>query len=390
MVYQKKTSNSNQLRAEREHFSTPDHHYNTRFSARNNAKRSCVPYKVLDFSNAQGDHYEENTYLVEDDNSSERFSTASLNSFHNSSEISRNSITANYCDQQIETRLRKFEKPMDFDGPPCPNDNRKWIRNGSLVLIVAVIAWYVNHVRVQLNRMQIDIESVNGRISDIVDARLDTLHQLSEFSNLVKDLKQSQSNFKFTIQKTIENEISKMYNDKTGRTDFALESAGGRIVQLSPGTENYAQPKSSLLGISLCDGMHGPRAIIQTGTSPGECWAFKGSSGGVIIKLLGSIRIDAVSLEHISKSISPSGDSTTAPKDFTVWGLKSVVDRGTLLGQFSYKLDGPPVQMFKLHYPIHDTFDFIELKVQSNHGNNDFTCVYRFRVHGIMENAKGK
>lgn len=34
-------------------------------------------------------------------------------------------------------------------------------------------------------------------------------------------------------------------------------------MQLSSGTENYAQPKSSLLGIPLCDGMHGPRAIIQ-------------------------------------------------------------------------------------------------------------------------------
>ncbi|KAF7277279.1 hypothetical protein GWI33_008878, partial [Rhynchophorus ferrugineus] len=115
----------------------------------------------------------------------------------------------------------------------------------------------------------------------------------------------------------------------------------------------------------------------HAGTSPGECWAFKGSNGGAIIKLLGPIRIDAVSIEHISKNISPTGDSTTAPKDFTVWGLKTPTDRGTLLGQYSYNIQGPLIQMFSLSHPPTEAYEIVELRILSNHGNADFTCIYR-------------
>jgi hypothetical protein len=31
------------------------------------------------------------------------------------------------------------------------------------------------------------------------------------------------------------------------------------------------------------------------------------------------------------------------------------------------------------------TFQAVELSVLSNHGNLDYTCIYRFRVHGILE-----
>ncbi|XP_030754330.1 SUN domain-containing protein 1-like isoform X2 [Sitophilus oryzae] len=276
---------------------------------------------------------------------------------------------------------------MEFHEPPCIQNDRKqiWMKNVMIILFAAVLGWYVNYVRVQIVKLKTDVETANTQVKNIIDARLDTLYKISEIGNEIKDLRQSQNNFRQSVQKMVENEINKMYSDKTGRTDFALESAGGRIVQLSPGTENYGQPKNSLLGISLCEGMHGPRAMIQTGTSPGECWAFKGSNGGAVIKLLGKIKIDAISLEHISKTISPSGDSTTAPKDFTVWGLKTPTDRGTLLGQYSYNIEGPLVQTFTLATKSDETYEFVELRIISNHGNPDFTCIYRFRVHGEME-----
>lgn len=53
--------------------------------------------------------------------------------------------------------------------------------------------------------------------------------------------------------------------------------------------------------------------------APGQCWAFKGSRGQATIKLLTPVRICGVTLEHISKSISPSGEISTAPKDFSIW-----------------------------------------------------------------------
>lgn len=58
--------------------------------------------------------------------------------------------------------------------------------------------------------------------------------------------------------------------------------------------------------------------LLQPGMAPGQCWAFKGSRGQAIIKLVSPVRISGVSLEHISKSISPTGEISTAPKDFSI------------------------------------------------------------------------
>lgn len=52
--------------------------------------------------------------------------------------------------------------------------------------------------------------------------------------------------------------------------------------------------------------------------SPGHCWAFKGSHGGAVIKLLGKVQVNAVSLEHISENVSPTGEVSSAPKEFIV------------------------------------------------------------------------
>jgi len=66
-----------------------------------------------------------------------------------------------------------------------------------------------------------------------------------------------------------------------------------------------------------------PRSIHQTGVLPGDCWAFKGSNGSVVIRLLGYVNVSGISLEHISSSISPTGETDTAPRDFSVWVSRS-------------------------------------------------------------------
>lgn len=56
------------------------------------------------------------------------------------------------------------------------------------------------------------------------------------------------------------------------------------------------------------------------------------------------------------------------------------------LGTFEYNLEERPVQTFTLD-PDNTLqelsyIDHIRMEVLSNHGHADFTCVYRFRVHG--------
>lgn len=92
------------------------------------------------------------------------------------------------------------------------------------------------------------------------------------------------------------------------------------------------------------------------------------------------------SLEHIPKSLSPNGRIDSAPKDFKVYGLQAENDKdGVLLGKYSYDDNGNPVQFFPV-IPDDERksqpFSHIELVITSNHGNLNYTCLYRFRVHG--------
>ncbi|XP_056636572.1 SUN domain-containing protein 2-like [Diorhabda sublineata] len=194
-------------------------------------------------------------------------------------------------------------------------------------------------------------------------------------------MKREQETMRRNIRKSIQKELEKYSWDKTGRTDFALETSGGRIVRLSKDTENFDASKS-ILGITLCEGMHGPRAMLQADMSPGHCWALKGSSGGVVIKLLGKIKINAVTIEHIPENMSPTLDIQSAPKDFEIWGIKDVNEKGEYIGRFTFKLNGQSIQTFDINQS--NFYSYIEFRVLTNHNNPDYTCVYRLRVHGIL------
>ncbi|KDR17830.1 Unc-84-like protein A [Zootermopsis nevadensis] len=120
----------------------------------------------------------------------------------------------------------------------------------------------------------------------------------------------------------------------------------------------------------------------MAGVLPGECWAFEGSKGAVVIQLIADIYVTGVSVEHIPPALSPTGATSSAPKDMSVWGLKCLDDEEeTLLGQFNYDNTGGRVQYFEIK-DIGKSFSIVEFKIHSNHGDPRFTCVYRIRVHG--------
>lgn len=126
-----------------------------------------------------------------------------------------------------------------------------------------------------------------------------------------------------------------------------------------------------------------PRTIIQPGRMPGQCWAFKGSQGYIVIQLAGSVRPTGFSLEHIPKSLSPTGEIDSAPREFEVWGLQQESDEGVHLGSYEYNQNGDPLQYFPVTEENAQYFPMIEVKINSNHGNLQYTCIYRFRVHGL-------
>ncbi|XP_078237672.1 SUN domain-containing protein 1 isoform X10 [Pogona vitticeps] len=183
----------------------------------------------------------------------------------------------------------------------------------------------------------------------------------------------------------IVNNALKLYSqDKTGMVDFALESGGGSILSTRC-SETYETKTAliSLFGIPLWYFSQSPRVVIQPDMYPGNCWAFKGSQGYLVVRLAMMIYPTAFTLEHIPKTLSPTGNITSAPKDFSVYGLEDEYQEdGVHLGQYIYNQDGEPLQMFQVMKTTEKAFQIVELRIFSNWGHTEYTCLYRFRVHG--------
>ncbi|KAJ0177062.1 hypothetical protein K1T71_007071 [Dendrolimus kikuchii] len=181
--------------------------------------------------------------------------------------------------------------------------------------------------------------------------------------------------------------------DKTGLVDYALESAGGQVVSTKC-TELYQikTKQYSILGLPVWWVYTSPRYALTPGAMPAECWAFQGFPGYLVVRTYAIIEVTGFSLEHMSRLLAVDGKIESAPKNFSVYGLHSEVDpEPHLFGDYMYDANGTAIQYFPVKYPKMTNiggvdypvaYDTIELRVESNHGNPTYTCVYRFRVHG--------
>lgn len=131
-----------------------------------------------------------------------------------------------------------------------------------------------------------------------------------------------------------------------------------------------------------------------------------GSAGNLTVKLSRPIAVTSVAIDHLSAAVALRRPSAEAPgasslppnaaavKSFNVWGYhEGSPHRGrTLLGQYTYDASGPQTQVFVIPPPEtrvsiegSEVHSHVQLEVLSNHGQPDFTCIYRFRVLGAPE-----
>merc|ERR1711994_244808 len=243
-------------------------------------------------------------------------------------------------------------------------------------------------------------ETVEMELNNILDHRKMTMNDNKEI--IETDSAQFSEE---DVSRIVKTELVTYDADKTGKFDFALESAGGTVLSTRC-TQTYdaATAVYSIWGIPVWwESVNGPRAILQPGANPGQCWAVKGDGTGftappisVVIELSDKIIIDSVTLEHIPETLSPDGNIKSAPKDFSVLGLSDINDPNpVVLGNFTYVIGHRPVQTFTINpsnqedEAIIKSFSMVELKVLSNYGNPVYTCIYRFRVHGnLIPSAK--
>ncbi|KAF0311666.1 SUN domain-containing protein 1 [Amphibalanus amphitrite] len=172
--------------------------------------------------------------------------------------------------------------------------------------------------------------------------------------------------------------------DKTGQFDFALESAGGSVLSTKC-TEAYTvrSARLTVLGVPLWYPSNNPRSIIQPHGRPGECFAFHGE-GQFVIGLSRPVRPTEFVIEHIARGLTPGGRIDSAPRHCSVLAVTDDGEPATLLASFEYSAAGPPLQRFAAT-PTDRPVSAVELRVISNWGHPEYTCLYRFRVHGQPE-----
>uniref|UniRef100_A0A096LVJ1 SUN domain-containing protein n=2 Tax=Poecilia formosa TaxID=48698 RepID=A0A096LVJ1_POEFO len=239
------------------------------------------------------------------------------------------------------------------------------------------------------------LETQNAKLSQELSSMQATPPPDSAHNQLTPELQLAME--KWLIDRIKEQETNKLEvkMDCTGcrrpeadkMPDFALETQGASIVSTRC-SETYRIRSACivLFGFPLWYPSESPRTVIQgyPVLLPGKCWAFHGVQGSLVISLSHPIRISHVTLDHLPRYNSPTGHIDSAPKDFEVYGLKNDTEEGTLLGTFFYDEDGESTQTFKLPNPSDEVYRFVELRVLSNWGHVEYTCLYRFRVHGKL------
>nr|XP_043622652.1 SUN domain-containing protein 1-like [Erigeron canadensis] len=178
----------------------------------------------------------------------------------------------------------------------------------------------------------------------------------------------------------VENEIEKHSADGIGRVDYAAASGGGKIVSHSDCFYRKVFDKLKWKNRVSGDAVN---MLQPSFGEPGQCFPLKGNNGFVEIKLRTAIIPEAITLEHVAKSVA--FDRSTAPKDCRVFGW--LHNKGSeqiqLLTEFVYDLEKSSAQTFNVLYTGGSSIiDTIRLDFTSNHGNPEHTCIYRLRVHG--------
>jgi len=235
---------------------------------------------------------------------------------------------------------------------------------------------------------------LNQKISDLNDKLKDTTkneHQLSSLAQRLELIEQSKD--LTPLQRIMVDWLSLYFADKTGKIDFALLDNGGKVV-----TVHHNKPPTSTtslfpwINIGLLfngplqkDEIQYAQNLITDKMTPGQCWSFMGHVSNATIRLACPIIINSVSIEHPDPR-NLMNDINSAPYQFQVFGTlydpKNMTQ--TLLLEGEYKHPGSPIQ----EYPITSSMEwsYVTLAILSNHNHsgdeeNDYTCVYRFRVH---------
>ncbi|KAH9440332.1 hypothetical protein Pst134EB_030951 [Puccinia striiformis f. sp. tritici] len=177
------------------------------------------------------------------------------------------------------------------------------------------------------------------------------------------------------------------------KQDFASFSVGTSIVEHLTSTTWSSHCQIHPPGFPFYQKKHivsgsPPLTALASDLSLGTCWPFHGTTGQIAVQLTRTIWVEGLTISHVHRSLAY--DIRTAPKEFELWGLHhdNQEAEGDFLLKGTYDIDDShniqefPVPDMNLHlYPR------VLLKIKSNHGNPNLTCLYRVQVHGEYDDT---
>ncbi|KAJ3397945.1 Secreted beta-glucosidase sun1 [Lobulomyces angularis] len=288
----------------------------------------------------------------------------------------------------------------------------------------------IHSIKEEIDSSLNKLEKEQRKFEDTI--KLDVKNTVSNFHYILTEYKKeiSSQEEEFVKAKSLgENEfrnnaaefIKKFYNehnvhkpDSLGRLDYALETGGGKLLDILT-SKSYCH-KSTFLG---CDvDYRPPRTILQRDVSLGRCWPMKGvntaisNSGYFGIMLSRKITPTSITIEHVAKQLNFKNNFKSAPKNFKVYAVYHKLTDSNEGDYIKENINGvdyflaPLITSDNKFYDINKENDGTELvfgrseiqsfevenklegvekvfvKIESNWGNDDYTCIYRVRVHG--------
>ncbi|KAG7089516.1 hypothetical protein E1B28_011192 [Marasmius oreades] len=240
------------------------------------------------------------------------------------------------------------------------------------------------------------------------------------------------------IGNLVENAVSSLSNkDVLSRADFALHSAGARTVpRLTSPTYELRTPSKSWQLLGFLGSGNGvaigrpPVTALHHEVHNGYCWPFAGAQGTLGVNLIQPTLINTISIDHVAREVAT--DVRSAPRNMQVWGMidgkdnfekakqivaererrrQEAIERGeevpgdvgfgvpgwlsrreeglfVRIAEFSYDVRSEKtVQTFTVYDDVRESgldFGTVVLRIRDNWGQEAFTCLYRFRVHGKL------
>ncbi|KAK2509964.1 hypothetical protein MC885_004329 [Smutsia gigantea] len=218
-----------------------------------------------------------------------------------------------------------------------------------------------------------------------LQAELDTLH------------KQVSGIRTANIERVAKLVFQRLNEDFVRKPDYALSSVGASI-DLDKTSHDYEDANTAYFWnrFSFWNYARPPTVILEVGLEspyvfPGNCWAFEGDRGQVVIRLPGRVQLSDITLQHPPPSVAHDGGADSAPRDFAVYvsgaeakeGLQVDDETEVFLGKFTFDVEKSEIQTFHLQNDPPAAFPKVKIQILSNWGHPRFTCLYRVRAHGL-------